>query len=42
VVIVTDHSAYDWAWVVLHAPLVIDTRNATRAVANGHPRVVRA
>ncbi len=30
VVIVTDHSTYDWATVVQHAPLVIDTRNATQ------------
>ncbi|MBV9122297.1 MAG: nucleotide sugar dehydrogenase, partial [Planctomycetes bacterium] len=32
VLIVTDHSAYDWPWVVEHSPLVIDTRNATRGV----------
>jgi UDP-N-acetyl-D-glucosamine dehydrogenase len=42
VVIVTDHSAYDWAWVVAHAPLVVDTRNATRAVPNHRDRIVRA
>jgi UDP-N-acetyl-D-glucosamine dehydrogenase len=29
VVIVTDHKAYDWQFVVEHAGLVIDTRNAT-------------
>jgi UDP-N-acetyl-D-glucosamine dehydrogenase len=34
VVIVTDHKAYDWQFVVEHAGLVIDTRNATgRTVA---------
>ncbi len=27
-VVVTDHSAYDYAWIVKHAPLVLDTRNA--------------
>ena len=32
VLIVTDHSAYDWPWIVEHAPLVVDTRNATRHV----------
>jgi UDP-N-acetyl-D-glucosamine dehydrogenase len=42
VVIVTDHSAYDWPWVVAHAPLVVDTRNATRDVRQGRERVVRA
>jgi UDP-N-acetyl-D-glucosamine dehydrogenase len=42
VVIVTDHSAYDWARVVEQAPLVIDTRNATRGVRGAEGRVVRA
>jgi UDP-N-acetyl-D-glucosamine dehydrogenase len=42
VVIVTDHSAYDWQAVVDHAPLVVDTRNATRRVRAGRARVVRA
>jgi UDP-N-acetyl-D-glucosamine dehydrogenase len=41
VLIATDHSAYDWAFVVEHVRLVVDTRNATRNVdRNGH--VVRA
>jgi UDP-N-acetyl-D-glucosamine dehydrogenase len=40
VLIVTDHSAYDWAFVIEHGQLVVDTRNATRAVADD--RVVRA
>ena len=31
-VIVTDHSAVDYALVVRHVPLVVDTRNATREV----------
>src|SRR5262249_7332237 len=42
VVIVTDHSAYDWGWVVRHSPLVVDTRNATRGVAAGGEKVVPA
>jgi UDP-N-acetyl-D-glucosamine dehydrogenase len=29
VVIVTDHSVYKYDWIVRHAPLVVDTRNAT-------------
>jgi UDP-N-acetyl-D-glucosamine dehydrogenase len=41
-VIVTDHSAYDWDWIVSHAPLVVDTRNATRHVSKHRERVVRA
>src|SRR5262249_16291487 len=32
VVIVCDHSAYDWAWITEHAPLVVDTRNATGGI----------
>ncbi len=42
VVIVTDHSAYDWERIVEHAPLVVDTRNATRGVRNVEGRIVRA
>jgi UDP-N-acetyl-D-glucosamine dehydrogenase len=29
VVIVTDHSSYDWQHVLDHSKLVVDTRNAT-------------
>ncbi len=32
VVVVTDHAAYDWEFIVEHAGLILDTRNATRAV----------
>jgi UDP-N-acetyl-D-glucosamine dehydrogenase len=42
VLIATDHSAYDWGWIVEHAALVVDTRNATRLVANGHANIIRA
>ncbi|NLE75470.1 MAG: nucleotide sugar dehydrogenase, partial [Chloroflexi bacterium] len=30
VVLVTDHSGYDWDWLLRHARLVVDTRNATK------------
>jgi UDP-N-acetyl-D-glucosamine dehydrogenase len=30
VVIATDHSSYDYDWIVKNAPLVIDTRNAVK------------
>ena len=30
VVVVTDHSIYDWNWIAEHARLVVDTRNAMR------------
>ncbi|HEV3162525.1 MAG TPA: nucleotide sugar dehydrogenase [Isosphaeraceae bacterium] len=42
VLIVTDHSAYDWAWIAEHAPLIVDTRNAMRDVATSRDRIVRA
>ena len=42
VLIVTDHSAYDWPWIVGHSPLVVDTRGATRGVPAPPGRVVRA
>lgn len=29
VIITTAHSTYDWAWIVEHSRLIIDTRNAT-------------
>jgi UDP-N-acetyl-D-glucosamine dehydrogenase len=32
VLIVTDHSDYDYAWIAQHASLVVDTRNATRGI----------
>jgi len=30
VVVATDHSAYDFDWIVRNAPLVVDTRNAIK------------
>ncbi|HEY7157783.1 MAG TPA: nucleotide sugar dehydrogenase [Gemmataceae bacterium] len=42
VLIVTDHSVYDWEWIVEHAPLVVDTRNAMKAVRVGNEHIVRA
>jgi UDP-N-acetyl-D-glucosamine dehydrogenase len=42
VVIVTDHSNVDYARVVRHAPLVVDTRNATRGVEGGRGRIRKA
>jgi UDP-N-acetyl-D-glucosamine dehydrogenase len=40
VVIVTDHSCVNYDWVVRHAPLVVDTRNATAGLAGGLMRKV--
>ncbi len=38
-VIVTDHSVYDWRQIVRHSRLVLDTRNATRAVRAGRSKI---
>jgi UDP-N-acetyl-D-glucosamine dehydrogenase len=42
VVIITDHESIDWNFVVQHSQLVIDTRNATRGVAQGREKIVKA
>ena len=42
VVIVTDHAAFDYAWIVEHSSLILDTRNATHGIVRGHERIVRA
>jgi len=40
VVIATDHSSYDYAAIVRHARLVLDTRNATRDVTEHRDKIV--
>ena len=42
VLISTDHSAYEWDFIVEHARLVVDTRNATQDVKNGREKIVKA
>jgi UDP-N-acetyl-D-mannosaminuronate dehydrogenase/intein/homing endonuclease len=42
VLIVTDHSSFDWPWIVEHSRLVVDTRNATRGISAPLGRIVRA
>jgi UDP-N-acetyl-D-glucosamine dehydrogenase len=41
VVVVTDHSAYDFDFITRHASLVVDTRNATKGLSS-HARIWRA
>ncbi|MDQ7858943.1 MAG: nucleotide sugar dehydrogenase [Armatimonadota bacterium] len=41
VLIVADHSAFDYPWIVRHARLVVDTRNATRRVTEGREKITR-
>ncbi|MDE0736961.1 MAG: nucleotide sugar dehydrogenase, partial [Pirellulaceae bacterium] len=40
--IATDHSSYDWDFLVQHAPLIIDTRNATRDVTSDRNKIFRS
>ena len=42
VLIATDHTAYDYPWVVGNSRLVVDTRNATKGVRENRDRIVRA
>ncbi len=42
VLVLTDHSTLDYAWVVENAQLVVDTRNATKAVARGREKILKA
>lgn len=42
VLIATDHTDVDYNAVVRHAPLVLDTRNATRNVAEHRQKIVKA
>ncbi len=42
VLIATDHSTYDYQWIVDHAQLVVDTRNATADCKRVGKKVVRA
>lgn len=42
VLISTDHSAYNWDFIVKHAKLVIDTRNATQKVLENRDKIIKA
>jgi UDP-N-acetyl-D-glucosamine dehydrogenase len=42
VLISTNHSDYDYAWIVANSRLVIDTRNATVNVSEGREKIVKA
>jgi UDP-N-acetyl-D-glucosamine dehydrogenase len=42
VLIVTDHSSYDWNWIARFATLIVDTRNATKGVVDPKAEIFRA
>ncbi len=41
-VIITNHSCYDYGYIVRHSNLVIDTRNATSGVKTGRSKIIKA
>ena len=42
VLIATDHSAYDYDFIVKHSQMVLDTRNATKNVTEGREKIFKA
>ena len=42
ILIATDHSSCDYDFIVRHAPLVVDTRNATKNVVEGREKIRKA
>jgi UDP-N-acetyl-D-glucosamine dehydrogenase len=42
VLIATDHTAFDYGFIVKHSRLVVDTRNAAKGVTAGREKIVRA
>ncbi|OGW06604.1 MAG: UDP-N-acetyl-D-glucosamine dehydrogenase [Nitrospinae bacterium RIFCSPLOWO2_01_FULL_39_10] len=41
VVIVTDHSKFDYKWIVKNSKLVVDTRNTTKDIIEGREKIVK-
>jgi len=42
ILIATDHSAYDYGFIVKHSQFVLDTRNATKNVKDGREKIRKA
>ena len=42
VLIATDHTAFDYESIVLHSPMVVDTRNATANIKQGREKIRKA
>jgi len=42
VLVATDHDGFDFDFIAAHAPIIVDTRNATRNVTVNRDRIVRA
>ncbi len=39
VITTTHHSTYDYHWIVEHAQLIVDTRNATREISLARAKI---
>jgi UDP-N-acetyl-D-glucosamine dehydrogenase len=42
VMIVTDHSQYDYRWIVNNASLIVDARNATKGIRAARGKIIKA
>ena len=42
VLISTDHSCYDYSWIVNNSEIVVDTRNATNGIKKGRKKIIKA
>jgi UDP-N-acetyl-D-glucosamine dehydrogenase len=42
VLIITNHSSYDYNWIVQNSKLIVDTRNATRDILDGREKIILA
>jgi UDP-N-acetyl-D-glucosamine dehydrogenase len=41
VVIMTDHTNIDYSWLVNHAVVVVDTRNATKSITTNRSKIIK-
>ena len=41
-IVTTDHTSFDYQFIVDHSQVVVDTRNAARHVTRGREKIVRA
>ncbi len=41
VIVVTDHSSFDYNFICQHSKLILDTRNATKGIKNSAARIVK-
>jgi UDP-N-acetyl-D-glucosamine dehydrogenase len=42
VMIVTDHSQYDYRWIVNNVSLIVDARNATKGIRSARGKIIKA